>query len=97
MDLPSTPCPTFLVMQFSLVTNAAGQPAQKSRLCGSYRSIEDAFESARQLAAEKWISLPVDDSTTNSLVDTEWGYDLRRGNLTVHRFWVHDKTPAAPV
>lgn len=84
-------CPTFLVMQFSLGTDSTGQPAQKSRLCGSYRSVEEAFDCARQLAAEKWCSLPEGDAANAKLVDTEWGYDLRCGHLTVHRFWVHDK------
>ena len=31
------------------------------------------------------------------LVDTEWGYDLRRGWLTVTRFWVHDATADQPL
>lgn len=81
-------------MQFSLDTNAAGQLSQKSQLCGSFRSIEDAFDNARRLAAEKWVNLPKGGSAGVSLVDTEWGYDLRRGHLTVHRFWVHDNKPA---
>jgi hypothetical protein len=29
-------------------------------------------------------------SPTTRVTACEWGYDLRLGPLTVHRFWVHE-------
>jgi hypothetical protein len=31
------------------------------------------------------------------LIDTEWGYDIRRGWLTVTRLWVHDAAATRPI
>jgi hypothetical protein len=86
-DAPST----FTVIQFSLETGEDNRPTQKSRNCGSYVSVEEAFHNARCLANDTWHRLRESGAFGSpSIVDTEWGYDLRLGPLTVHRFWVHE-------
>lgn len=86
-DAPST----FTVIQFSLETGPDSVPKQRSTNCGSYRDVEAAFHSARCLANETWSRIRETGAFGSpSIVDTEWGYDLRLGPLTVHRFWVHE-------
>lgn len=83
--------PQFTVFQFTLEALQAQPPTQRSRLCGSFSGIEEAFDSARQLATQTFSQLtPHAAFGSPALVDTEWGYDLRLGPLTVHRFWVHE-------
>ena len=86
-DTPST----FTVIQFSLETGADSRPTQRSKNWGSFVSVEEAFHNARCLANTTRRQLR-DAGTfgSPSIVDTEWGYDLRLGPLTVHRFWVHE-------
>lgn len=86
-DAPST----FTVIQFSLETGEDNQPKQRTKNWGSYLSVEEAFTNARclahgtrdRLSETRMVGSP-------AIVDTEWGYDLRLGPLTVHRFWVHE-------
>lgn len=83
-------CP-FTVFQFSLDAGGAKRPTQRSRTCGSFSSIEEAFFQARMLAEEIFATLtPHETYGAPEMIDTEWGYDLRLGALTVHRFWVHE-------
>ncbi|MBA4137205.1 MAG: hypothetical protein C0518_07805 [Opitutus sp.] len=83
--------PSFTVIQFSLETGADNRPTQRSTNCGSFVSVEEAFLSARCLANDKWNALKESGAFGSpTIIDTEWGYDLRLGPLTVHRFWVHE-------
>ena len=73
---------------------------QKTETCGVYQSIEEAFVAARLQAVrerQRLRTLAVAASETMSapatiswqIVDTEFGYDLKRDCLVVSRFWVH--------
>jgi len=69
---------------------------QKTQACGVYRSIEEAFISARLLAVREWqrlrslASAGAKASSVNwQVIDTEYGYDLKRDSLVVSRFWIH--------
>jgi len=82
-------------MQFSLGVGADGRPLQHVTSCGSFASVEDAFASAREFAEQETAHLravhaAAGEAKPVEMVDTEWGYDIRRGWLTVTRFWVHD-------
>ncbi|MDP2137503.1 MAG: hypothetical protein Q8J74_06575 [Candidatus Didemnitutus sp.] len=86
-DTPST----FTVFQFSLETGKKDRPTQRTTNLGSYCSVEAAFDDARCRA--NLASSQIKQSGAfgaPAIVDTEWGYDLRLGPLTVHRFWVHE-------
>lgn len=101
----SSPKPTardFLVYQLSVGLGENGQPVQFAAPRGSFESVEQAFELARNLAVREADRLtePAEgeaEARTIELVDTEWGYDLRRGWLTVTRFWVHDASADQPL
>ena len=69
---------------------------QKTQSCGVYRSIEEAFISARLLAVREWQRLRTlasaganSSSASWQVIDTEFGYDLKRDSLVVSRFWIH--------
>jgi hypothetical protein len=87
----------YTVLQFSLETGRDGQPTQRTRSCGVFTSVEEAFVSARLLAGREWSRrqrLSLEDSKSShyvEMVDTEWGYDIRQGHLVVTRFWVHER------
>lgn len=82
---------TFTVIQFSLETAPDNQPTQRSTNWGSYLSVEEAFHNARCLANDTWSRIKGTGAFGSpTIIDTEWGYDLRLGPLTVHRFWVHE-------
>lgn len=86
-DTPSK----FTVIQFSLETGEDNRPTQRSRNCGTFVSVEEAFVNARCLANDTWNKIRESGAFGSpAIVDTEWGYDLRLGPLTVHRFWVHE-------
>lgn len=88
--------PSFTVIQFSLETDADNTPRQKTTNCGSFRSVEEAFHSARCLANDTWSRIKSTGAFGSpTILDTEWGYDLRLGPLTVHRFWVHENATSA--
>lgn len=88
-DTPST----YTVIQFSLETGADAAPRQRTKTWGSYISVEEAFENARCLANDTSSRIRSAGAFGSpAIVDTEWGYDLRLGPLTVHRFWVHEKS-----
>jgi hypothetical protein len=87
-------------LHFSLVPSDEGKPMQKTQACGVYRSIEDAFTSARLLAVREWqrqralAATGAGEPATSShwqVIDTEFGYDLKRDHLVVSRFWIHAK------
>jgi hypothetical protein len=92
----------YAVLHFSLVPTEEGKPMQKTQACGVYRSIEDAFVSARLLAVREWQRLrslaSAGASNNNSVnwqvIDTEFGYDLKRDTLVVSRFWIHTRAIA---
>lgn len=89
----------YAVLHFSLVPTEEGKPMQKTQACGVYRTIEEAFVSARLLAVREWQRLrSLASAGTNSgnpasvnwqVIDTEFGYDLKRDTLVVSRFWIH--------
>ena len=88
----------YAVLHFSLVPTEEGKPMQKTQACGVYRTIEEAFVSARLLAVREWQRLrslaSAGSGTTVSsvnwqVIDTEFGYDLKRDSLVVSRFWIH--------
>lgn len=95
----STPT-AFTVLKFSLEVGNDGQPTQHTKACGVFISVEEAFVSARLMAAREWSRLQrlALEFTTGKgpveMVDTEWGYDIRQGHLVVTRFWVHERQPA---
>jgi hypothetical protein len=69
---------------------------QKTQACGVYRTIEEAFVAARLLAVREWQRLrslasagASAGAVTWQIVDTEFGYDLKRDTLVVSRFWIH--------
>lgn len=91
MAQPGENSSTFTVIQFSLETGSDSQPTQRSTNWGSYVSVEEAFLNARCLANDTWNRIKETGAFGSpTIVDTEWGYDLRLGPLTVHRFWVHE-------
>ena len=94
-DTPFSP-EEYAVLHFSLVSTEEGKPMQKTQSCGVYRSIEEAFISARLLAVREWqrlrtlASAGANSSSANwQVIDTEFGYDLKRDSLVVSRFWIH--------
>jgi len=95
----------FSVIQFSLTVGSDGRPLQQAVPCGSFASVEEAFEVARKLADEeagrleqtKSESVGLGEPKLVQLVDTEWGYDLHFGWLIVTRFWVHDASATRPL
>jgi hypothetical protein len=85
------PSPVFTVFRFSLENPPGAGPTQRTLDCGRFASVEDAFASARALAGRAFRGLQQGRrGAAPTLVDTEWGYDLRLGPLTVDRFWVHE-------
>lgn len=83
--------PNFSVIQFTLEVGEGNRPTQRARNWGHYVSVEDAFRHARSLAHGTCERLRLEQTgPAPTLLDTEWGYDLRLGALTVHRFWVHE-------
>jgi hypothetical protein len=94
----------YAVLHFTLVPSDEGKPMQKTHSCGVYRSIEEAFTSARLLAVREWQRLRAMAATAAGpeekpasswhVIDTEFGYDLKRDHLVVSRFWIHTKAQA---
>lgn len=103
MDVNSAAPEEFSVLRFDLKTDAAGKLSQDVKDCGLFTSIEAAFMAARLQALQSWRALSDQRRATPgpptkiSLIDTEWGYDLRVDFLVVARFWVHDRTRHDPV
>ena len=92
----------FTLIQFTLGLGADGRPLQHATACGSLASIEAAFASARRLAGQEVERLRAagfagTETRKVELIDTEWGYDIRRGWLTVTRLWVHDAAATRPI
>jgi hypothetical protein len=91
----------YAVLHFTLLPSEEGKPMQKTQACGMYRTIEEAFTSARLLALREWQRLRAMAATTAGpgekvpgswhVIDTEFGYDLKRDHLVVSRFWIHAK------
>ncbi|MFN5561422.1 MAG: hypothetical protein ACK5CF_11770 [Opitutaceae bacterium] len=87
---------TFAVLQLSLEMNEDGQASQKTRPCGVFATVEEAFVSARLFAGREWArlqraALENPSSPPLEIVDTEWGYDLRQGHAILARVWVHER------
>jgi hypothetical protein len=92
----------YLVFQLTLGLGEDGQPVQYAAPRGAFESVEPAFELARELAVQEVERLaePAEgeaESRSVEMIDTEWGYDLRRGWLTISRFWVHDASADRPL
>ena len=89
------------MLRFGLQRAADGTCTQNVQQYGSFQSVESAFSTARLEALREWQeacnSRAVDSLATQvckiEIKDTEWGYDLKQGHLTVARFWVHDGKP----
>jgi len=93
MSGPGESNPSYTVIQFSLETGPDRTPTQRTKNWGSHACVEAAFVNARCLANLTMQRLRRDrPAEVPALVDTEWGYDLRLGPLTVDRFWVHENT-----
>ncbi len=102
MNSPKPAARDYLVFQLSLGLGKDDQPVQYAAPRGAFESIEPAFDLARELAVQEAerLAAPAEgeaEARPIDLVDTEWGYDLRRGWLTVTRFWVHDASASQPL
>ncbi len=91
----------FMVVQLSVGLGKDGQPVQYAAPRGAFEEAGPALELARELAiheAARLTGLSDEEAEGEPIevVDTEWGYDLRRGWLTITRFWVHDSTEDRP-
>jgi hypothetical protein len=85
------PAPAFTVFRFTLEHRPGLGPTQRTADCGRFESVEEAFGRAQALAGRAFRGLQGGGGgAAPTLVDTEWGYDLRLGPLTVDRFWVHE-------
>jgi len=89
------------VLRFGLQRAADGTCTQNVQQCGVFSSVESAFSTARLEALREWqeacnsgaLDSPATKIRKIEIKDTEWGYDLKQGHLTVARFWVHDGKP----
>jgi len=102
MENLKTTTTAFTVLQFSLETGRDGQPTQRTKSCGVFSNVEEAFVSARLLAGREWsrlqrMALEKVGSQPVEMLDTEWGYDVRQGHLVVTRLWVHERQPSLPL
>ena len=88
----------YSLLHFSLSPAEAGGFVQKTETCGVYQSIEEAFVAARLQAVRerqrlRAMAVAAAENMTPfinwQIVDTEFGYDLKRDHLVVSRFWVH--------
>jgi hypothetical protein len=85
----------FTVFEFALGAVPAGALRQKVRSLGDFRSVEDAFVTAREnahwVAREMAEEAPTASGTGAPLcvIATEFGYDVKRTHQTLARFWVH--------
>jgi hypothetical protein len=100
MSVPPFIPEEFSVLHFSLIPSDEGTPTQHTQTCGVYRTVEEAFVAARLLAVREWQRLRSLASTGVQqdsaqvqwqVIDTEFGYDLKRDCLVVSRFWIHAK------
>jgi len=90
------------VLRFGLQRAADGTCTQQVSQCGSFKSVETAFSTARLEALREWQEACNNNALDSAsakvrkieIRDTEWGYDLKEDHLTVARFWVHDGKPA---
>lgn len=90
----------FALFCFALRRDAQGCPTQDVRRCGEFQCIERAFDAAKTEAVRSWQEAvaalrPADRKVDIRIVDTEWGYELRRDRLVICRCWVHDTAPTA--
>ena len=89
--MPGESPSTFTVIHFSLEIGEDQRPVQRSATCGSFPDVAEALHRAREAAQEIFTQLQTTDAfDAPSVVDTEWGYDVKLGPVTVHRFWVHE-------
>jgi hypothetical protein len=89
----------YSVLQFSLTKNGGGRTTQNMKALGTFSSVESAFALARRTAEQEVARLQETPGEPGAvrLVDTEWGYDVRRGWLTATRLWVHDAGATRPL
>ncbi len=89
--MPGESPSTFTVIHFSLEIGEDQRPVQRSATCGSFPEVAEALQRAREAALDVFNQLQSTDAfDAPSVVDTEWGYDVKLGPGTVHRFWVHE-------
>ncbi len=89
--MPGESPSTFTVIHFSLEIGEDQRPVQRSATCGSFPEVAEALQRAREAALDVFTQLQSTDAfDAPSVVDTEWGYDVKLGPVTVHRFWVHE-------
>lgn len=86
----------FAVLQLSLETDQEGQSSHRTKPCGVFATVEEAFVSARLFAGREWarlqrVALENPSSPPLEIIDTEWGYDLRQGHAILGRVWVHER------
>jgi hypothetical protein len=101
MNTQKTGLGDFSVLQFSLTMGEDGRPFQRMTPLGTFFSVETAFALARRAAEKEKTrlqeALGEAGAEVVELLDTEWGYDVRRGWLTATRLWVHDAGATRPV
>lgn len=90
----------FIVLRFMLQHAPDGRLTQTVSRCGEFSDVGQAFDLARLEVLREW------HETVNrrgprgqpdhhvQIIDTEWGYELRRNRQVLSRYWVHDNTPA---
>lgn len=95
--MPSSSCPAFTLLRFTLVRSPAGVLTQERETLGTFADAITAFNTAKHRAWLAFCQLAQSAKTPNdpgwdlAVCDTEWGYDLRRNGQIVDRFWVHDR------
>jgi len=91
----------YIVLRFMLQHAPDGRLTQAVSRCGEFNNVEQAFDLARLEVLREWHetvnqSDPAGQPGGNlQIIDTEWGYELRRGRQVLSRYWVHDNMPAA--
>lgn len=90
----------YIVLRFVLKRAPDGRLTQEVSRCGEYRYVEQAFDSARMEVLRDWqevVNQPGLGDRPGRIIeikDTEWGYELKRDQQVLSRYWVHDNTPA---
>lgn len=99
MNLPEPSSLDFTVYHLSFEPGDDGHPAQITRHCGSFASVDAALLLARHLALQEVQRLEEGwaergESGAVEFVDTEWGYDIRHDGWLLARSWVRDASAA---
>lgn len=90
----------YLVLRFVPKHAPDGRLTQAVSRCGEFNDVEQAFDVARLEVLREWqeiVNQPGPGGRPGhnvQIIDTEWGYELRRDRQVLSRYWVHDNTPA---